>query len=416
MDISVIGINHDTAPTEVREKAAFTNSQKIDVLNYLLDYGIREGVILSTCNRSEIYIAYDKKDSIKSIDKVRGYYKLKISIEDSEDFLFEKHGVEAVKHLYYVASGLKSVVIGEDQILGQVKDSIITSMDIGASKKILNKLFREAITTAKEIKREFKISEKPLSVSYIGVKYLKEKIGCLKDKRALMIGFGEMGQLALNHLLEEGLDKIYIANRNTEKIRRMFPNSDVIEVIDFNDRYRVIGEIDIIICSTASPHKVIKYDAMPKISREIYILDMAMPTDVESSIGTIKGVSLFDIDDLKEISEANLEKRKDLCRSAENIISKNISDFYEWMDTIKVDPLINEINNICKRVEEDSLDYINRKIELNCREKKIIEKILSSALKRVVRNPVLKLKDERDSRKVESYIEMLDDLFDLKLG
>ncbi|WP_026894564.1 glutamyl-tRNA reductase [Clostridiisalibacter paucivorans] len=416
MDISVIGINHDTAPTDVREKAAFTNSQKVGLLNDLLDYGIREAVILSTCNRSEVYIAYRNKECAQHISYVKEYYKSKIMLEGCEKYLFVKKGKDAAKHLFDVSAGLKSVVIGEDQILGQVKDAIMTSMEIGASKKILNKIFREAITTAKGIKQGLKISERPLSVSYIGVKYLKEKMKTLQGKKALMIGFGEMGKLALNHLLEEGVDSIYIANRNIEKVKSAFPNHDVIRSLAFSDRYDVINDVDMIICSTASPHKVIKYEDMPSIDKDIYILDMAMPTDVDIKVGEMEGVFLYDVDDLKEISKNNMKERKRLCKHAEGIISKDIRGFYDWMNSIKVDPVIKGINNMCREVESDTLDYINRKIELNCREKKIVEKMLSSALKRVVRNPVLKLKEEKDEQKVENYMEMLDDLFDLRMG
>ncbi|MBS4535480.1 glutamyl-tRNA reductase [Clostridium sp. D2Q-14] len=416
MDISVIGINHDTAPTTIREKASFTSSQKVELLNELLDCGIEEVAILATCNRSEIYIAHSKKDTNSHIKIVKEYYKSKILVEGYERYLFVKKGREAVEHLFCVTAGLKSVVIGEDQILGQVKEAITTSMEIGASKKILNKVFREAITTAKEIKKELKISEKPLSVSYIGIKYLEKNMGNLTGKKALMIGFGEMGKLALNHLLEEGVENIYIANRNIKKIYDEFPKHNVVKPIDFDSRYEIIKDVDMIICSTSAPHKVLKCEDMPIVNRNIYILDMAMPTDVDNKIGELENVFLYDIDDLKEMSKRNLEERKKLSRVAGKIISKEIIEFYEWLEIIKIDPIIKEINDVCKEVEVDTLNYINRKIDLDCREKKIIEKMLSSALKRVIRNPVLKLKEEKNDEKVENYMEMLDYLFDLKMG
>lgn len=416
MDISVIGINHDTAPTDIREKAAFTNSQKVELLNELLDQGIKEAVILATCNRSEIYISHNKKDTIDHIKAVEEQYKSKINLEGYEKYLFVKKGKEAVEHLFYVTAGLKSVVIGEDQILGQVKEAITTSMEIGSSKKILNKVFREAITTAKSIKKELKISEKPLSVSYIGIKYLKKKMGVLKGKKALMIGFGDMGKLALNHLLEENVEEIYIANRSIEKIHKEFPKHNIIKPIDFEKRYEIMKDVDMIICSTASPHKVLKYENIPSINKEIYILDMAMPTDVDNRIGEIDNVFLYDVDDLKEMSKRNMKERERLSKVAEEILSKDIISFYEWLNIIKIDPVIKEINDVCKEVEIDTLKYINRKIDLDCREKKIIEKMLSSALKRVVRNPILKLKEEKYKEKSENYMEMLDDLFDLKMG
>ena len=177
MDIGVIGVNHNLAPISIREKVSFTDTRKIEAINTLLDKDINEIVILSTCNRSEIYIRATNIE--EKINVVEDFYKDYFNEEDIKSYLFSKSGKQAINHLFEVTSGLDSIVLGEDQILGQVKDAHEFSMKLGASKKVFNKLFREAVTTAKEIKSTTKISQQPLSISYIGIKLLKEKLNTL---------------------------------------------------------------------------------------------------------------------------------------------------------------------------------------------------------------------------------------------
>ena len=175
MNVAVIGLSHQEAPIEIREMASFSEAKKIEATSMLLDLGIEEVIILSTCNRSEIYIASSTLD--EDIKLVKDFYSRYFKSDKISDYIFIKKKDEAINYLYRVCSGLDSIVIGEDQILGQVKDALMTAMELDASKKFMNKLFREAITTAKNIKSTYKISENPLSISYIGVKFLKEKIG-----------------------------------------------------------------------------------------------------------------------------------------------------------------------------------------------------------------------------------------------
>ena len=211
MNIGVIGINHNLAPINIRENVSFTDVQKIEAINYFLDRDIDEVVILSTCNRSEIYI--QAKNIDEKIKFLEDFYERFFNVADIKEYLFSKKNTSAVEHLFKVASGLDSIVLGEDQILGQVKDAHDFSMQLGSSKKIFNKLFREAINVAKDIKNTTKISHQPLSISYIGVKFIQSKIGKLEGKKALLIGMGKMNKLTIKYLKEEKLDTIYVSNR-----------------------------------------------------------------------------------------------------------------------------------------------------------------------------------------------------------
>lgn len=409
MKVAVIGINHNTAPIGIREKVSFTESKKIEGCSFLLDSGIKEVIILSTCNRSEIYIV--AKEIEDKIEVVKDFYEDYFDAKDIRPYLFCKHDLDAIFHVYSVASGLDSIVLGEDQILGQAKEALLFSMELGFSAKILNKLFREAITTAKHIKSDTKISEHPLSISYIGIKFLKEKLGSLKGKKVLIIGVGKMSRLTLVHLLEEELSEIYMTNRSHSKVLDLSNKFKDVKPIQYEDRYDILKNVDIVITATSSPHTVIKKSDMPKILHNLHIMDIALPRDVEDGVNDIENIQVFDIDDLKKISDENEQKRLELSMIAKEIIDDNMNEFLEWMKSIKVDPTIKSLNEKCEEIEKDTLEYIYRKLELDIREKKIIEKMLSSALRRLVREPIVKLKEIKDEGKREEYMSMIDDLF-----
>ena len=413
MNIGVVGVNHNLAPINVREAVSFTDTKKIEAINILLDREIDEIVILSTCNRSEIYISGENIQ--QKVDEVANFYKDYFGVKDIEQYLFKKTNLEAIQHLFDVTAGLDSLVVGEDQILGQVKDAHEFCMKLGATKKVFNKLFRDAVTTSKEIKTITKISQQPLSISYIGVKLLKEKMGTLEGKNALIVGLGKMNLLTLNHLEEENVKNIYIANRNIEKTKEIENKFDNIIPIEYSDRHKVIQEksIDIVISATSSPHLVIKYDDMPKLDKKIYIMDIALPRDIDTKLKELDYVELYDIDDLKEIHDQNDTKRNELAQKAQEIIKIKIDEFTEWLDLTFIDPTIQSLNSKCIEIKEDTLEYIFRKVDLNQREKKIIDKMLGSALKRVIREPIINLKQVQNKGQREEYIKVIEDLFEI---
>ena len=411
MNIGVIGINHNLAPINIRENVSFTDVQKIEAINYFLDRDIDEVVILSTCNRSEIYI--QAKNIDEKIKFIEDFYERFFNVADIKEYLFSKKNTSAVEHLFKVASGLDSIVLGEDQILGQVKDAHDFSMQLGSSKKIFNKLFREAINVAKDIKNTTKISHQPLSISYIGVKFIQSKIGKLEGKKALLIGMGKMNKLTIKYLKEEKLDTIYVSNRNHGKIMELESKFKNIIPIRYEDRYKVMNDIDIVISATSSPHMVIRYDEMPKIQKKILMMDIALPRDIDPKINKLENIEIYDIDNLKDIQDKNDNKRKELAKIGSQMISEKIIEFIEWIDSIKIDPTIESLNDKCLEIREDTLDYIYRKTNLDNRDKKIIDKMLTSALKRLIREPIINLKQIKDKGKREEYIKLIEELFEL---
>lgn len=411
MSIGVIGINHNLAPINIREKVSFTDTQRIEAIDYFLDIGIEEIVILSTCSRSEIYIQSEEID--KKVKLVEEFYEKFFNVQGIKRYLFSKKDIDAIDHLFKVTSGLDSIVLGEDQILGQVKDAHDFSMKLGSSKKIFNKLFREAITTAKEIKNTTNISHQPLSISYIAVKFLKNKIGSLEGKKALVIGVGKMSKLTMKHLEEEKIDTIYVSNRSHGKINQLEDEFKTIVPIRYEDRYKVINDIDIVISATSSPHTVIKYDQIPKIQRKIFMMDIALPRDIDPKINELKNIEVYYIDNLKDIYDKNDKKRKELAQIGFKMISEKIEEILEWLDTITIDPTIQSLNDKCLEIREDTLNYIYKKTNLDDRDKKIIDKMLTSALKRLIREPIINLKKTKDKGKREEYIKLIEELFEV---
>ena len=411
MHISVIGVNHNDTPIEIREKVAFSETKKIEGINEILDCGAEECIILSTCNRSEVYIVSNKLE--EHILFVKTFYSTFFNINNIEEYLFVKKDREAIEHIYDVTAGLDSIVIGEDQILGQVKDALQVAMEIGSSKKILNKLFREAVTVAKEIKSSLAISEIPLSTSYIAIKSLKEKLGSLKEKKILIIGAGKISSLALKYFEEEQVGEIYITNRTMNKLNEICDGCIILHrnTVEFKERYDILNKVDIVFTATSAPHLVIKKDELPNIDHEIYIIDLALPRDVDIAVKENKFIHLYDVDGLKKISNNNFKKREELSLRAKDMIQGSIMEFYEWMKEIKFDPVIKSLNDRCKEIEEDTLEYINRKLQLDCREQKIIEKMVKSSLKRLIREPINNLKELKGQEKASDYIEIINKLF-----
>ena len=303
--------------------------------------------------------------------------------------------------------------MGEDQILGQVKKAHEFAMQLGSSKKVFNKLFREAITTAKEIKTTTKISEQPLSISYIGVKLLKEKIGCLQNKNALIIGYGKMSRLTMTYLQEERIGNIYLANRSHGKVSNISDQFQNVIPIQYDERYEVLQNVDIVVSATAAPHTVLKLDKMPTLNHRIYMMDIALPRDIDPNINTLDHVVVYDIDDLKKIHDENDVKRNELAGIGYQIIHEKIDEFIEWLESANIDPTIKSLNEKCLEIKEDSLEYLFRKLNLDVREQKLVDRMMESALKRLIREPIVKLKQVKDKGKRDEYIKLIEELFEV---
>ncbi|HAE63099.1 MAG TPA: glutamyl-tRNA reductase [Eubacteriaceae bacterium] len=397
MEIAVVGIDHNKAPIDLREKTSFiTCSSKEKAIEALKSNGVEEVVILSTCNRSEIYFC--AKDVDRTIPQVVELYQSKTDL-DIKDYITVKRDRDAVKHIFCVAAGFESLVLGEDQILGQVKEAMENSIKKKHSKKILNKLFRSAITFSKGIKSKYKISENPLSISYVGLKLLKNEIGSFKDKKVLIVGVGNMGMLALKYIIEEFPKGIYITNRTHKRLETISNYNEEVIPVPYEKRYDYMKEVDIVISATSSPHIIFKKEKMPRLMKTLYILDIALPRDVEKEMENIERVKLFDIDDLKAVVAANENYRKKVVNSAISEINEKVEEFYCWKVDASLDPIIGYIEEKCNKIRNETMSYIENNTRVSEEDRISIERFLTSQLKETFKNPIIDIKKSQGNKK-----------------
>lgn len=410
MHFNVIGINHHITPIEIREKVHFSETQIIEASELLQKDNIIEFAILSTCNRSEVYIL--TKGSTFTKEDGLNFYRDFFQVENLSDYMFYKKDHEAIKHLFRVSCGMDSLVVGEDQILGQVKEAHQTAMEIGTSKKILNKIFREAVTLAKKIKTETHISDQPLSIAYIGVKKIAQEIP-LSTSTALIIGMGNMGRLAMTHLLEEGA-KIIISNRTLANSQAVKQDHPEVEIVDYQNLSQAIQKAQVIISATSSPHTILIKDDFKDSLEHKYVMDLSLPRDVHENVAQVKNVSLFDIDHLQTISHENLQIKKNILSNYEPQVDDLTRDLLVWIRHAKVDPIMKGLNERCDEIAQETLDYIFRKTDLNHSQKMKVDKIVRNALKKVAREPVLYVKEGNISETDRDIaLNVLKEVYDL---
>lgn len=404
MEFAVIGLNHETASTALREKVAFTDAQKIQALSALMDAGVKELVVLSTCGRSEIYCGGSKEKMPQVIEDVRTYFADYCGDSEVLDHLYCKVSDQAIGHLIQVAVGLDSIVLGEDQILGQIKSAHVLSMEMGASGKILNTLFRDAVAAAKKVKTALKISEIPVSISSLGIKALKERLGSLKDLRVCIVGLGLMGDLAYKYLLEEGAE-LTLCARNREKLLTYQDANPEIKVLSYSERYEAMKAHDIIVTATAAPHLVFVSDDFKSLEHSVVLLDLSLPRDIDEAVRELPHVTLINMDDLQRISEVQMERRNRLTFEAKVLIKEDVEKLGLWLSNVKLDEAIKDLNLMIQSIEKDTLAYLHHKLHLNLKENTYVEKALQSALKRAIRQPLLKIKSAANAEDKTRLLE-----------
>ncbi|WP_141603896.1 glutamyl-tRNA reductase [Terrilactibacillus laevilacticus] len=421
MHILVIGVNHRTAPVEIREKIAFDEQTLPDALTKLRNTkSIFEDVIVSTCNRTEIYVVSDQRHT--GIHFTKSFISDWFDI-DKEDFLpyiYIKENHDAIEHLFHVACGLDSMVLGETQILGQIRDSFLLAQDYETTGTFFNQLFREAITVAKRAQSETGINDTPLSISYIAVEMLKQHISNFEDRHILIVGAGKMSDLALKHLKAIGGRHITIVNRTYEKAKRLADRFDA-EAKRMTELNDLLVQTDIVITSTSSRNYVIDINTMETIMKKraekpLFIIDMAVPRDVHPKVSRFSHVYLFDIDKLESQSRQNAEERMRLAYDVKKIIHEQTDVYCQWMQTLGVVPLITALRKKALSIQSETVSSIERKIRsLTDREKKVIRKHTKSIINQLLRDPIQKIKESAGQEDAEYAFQFFKDLFQIEL-
>lgn len=406
MQFGFLGISYQNTELEVREKAAFTDQKMMDFFHAAEKAGIQQCMILSTCNRSEVFYFWKKEEQKQQMLQI---YKNMFPEIQLQTYICQNQGKEAVFYLFRVAAGLESMVAGEDQILGQVKHALEFSRMMGACGKELDKVVRDAVTCAKKIKSELKISEKPLSVGYIGIQKLNEACP-IEGKRILVIGSGNTAALVLKYLREYKAGDIFICSRTYAHAGKLQKQMTDLTVVPYQKRYQVMGQCDIVVSATSAPHLVVRSgDFCPM--KPMVFLDLAAPRDIDPVYDTYPDTVLIHLDTLKEISERNQEERMCLLKDSEQWIAEAGNETMHWLQISRMDPTIQSLQERCREIAEDSYGYLSRKIDLNERQKRLLQKVLNASLQRLIKEPIQQLKHLEDQKEQEAYKKIVHQLF-----
>lgn len=397
--ILAIGLNYRTAPVEIRERFAFkeeTKRQAIDKLR--AERSIQECVIVGTCNRTEIYAVVDQLHTGRHY--IRKFLSEWFSIERDQfvDYLYIKENDDAVEHLFRVICGLDSMVLGETQILGQVRDAFLLSQEQKATGTVFNHLFKQAITLARKAHSETDIGKNAVSVSYAAVELGKKIFDHFNKKTVVILGAGKMGELTGKHLRSNGAQKVIVVNRTLERARTVAAQFEG-AAFTFDQIDQALVQADIVISSTGADGYVVKKETIEAINkrrghRPLFMIDIAVPRDLDPAINELENVFLYDIDDLEGIVQANLEER---AREAEKIgamIDEEIVAFNGWVNTLGVVPLITALREKSMRFHEEAIRKVENKLpHLTEKELRIIRKYSRVLVNQMLHDPLIRMKE-----------------------
>ncbi|MFX3624032.1 MAG: glutamyl-tRNA reductase [Ectobacillus sp.] len=419
MHIVVVGVNYRTAPVEIREKLSFQPTDLEHAMQQLQQQkSILENVIVSTCNRTEVYAVVDQLHTGRYYIKqfLAGWFGL--PIEEFSPFLSIWEDDGAVEHLFRVTCGLDSMVVGETQILGQIRSSFLQAQQMQTTGTIFNELFKQAVTLAKRAHSETTIGANAVSVSYAAVELAKKIFGDLQDCHVLILGAGKMGELALQNLRGNGVGKVTVMNRTLEKAEAMAEKYTG-HAKPLENLHSALAEADILISSTGATNYVITKEMMEIVEKQrrgrpIFMVDIAVPRDLDPNINGLESVFLYDIDDLQGIVEANKEERM---REAEKIglmIEEEIVVFKAWMSTLGVVPLISALREKALAIQSETMRSIERKIPtLTERERKLISKHTKSIINQMLKDPILVAKELAAEPNAQENLELFAKIFNL---
>ena len=382
MALGLIGVNHLTE-VELRERFSFTPDELAPALKGLLELeGLSEAVILTTCNRTEIYYVSEGEEGLRGLkDWLCRTKALDRELLDEEAYTLE--GSEAVRHLYRVISGLDSMVLGESEIAGQVKEAYYRSHELGGTGKLLNKLFHSAFELNKQVRSETAIGKQRTSVAKVAVKLAVELLGDLGTRQAMVIGAGEMGKQVLKFLLGAGIGKVYVVNRTVERSRRLTEELGG-EARGLEDRVGLLARVDLVISAAACRRYLIGKEDLAPIRRSspLYCIDISVPRSIDPGVGEYEFCHLLDIDDLKQLAEREAEHLRGAIEEAEEIIERAVAEFMSWLRVQEVVPLIEFMQRRVEEIRREELGKLNSHLlgehgdQLELFSKRLVNKLL----------------------------------------
>lgn len=405
MELLAFGLNHRSAPISIREKLAFTPDSVIPALHELANIPqISEALILSTCNRTELYCGFDSDNPHQALlNWLADYHRL--PTEQLKPHLYSHHSRNSVRHLYRVASGLDSMILGEPQILGQLKTAYHTAKQAGTLGKTLTKLFHSSFTAAKKVRTDTEIGCSPVSVAFTAVRLAHQIFGDLKSQTVLLIGAGETIELTARHLYNHGIKKIIIANRTIEKAHRIaeYFGAQAIQLSDLND---YLAEADIVVSSTASQLPVLGKGSIESAIRKrkhkpMFLVDLAVPRDIETEVEQLNDVFLYTIDDLQKVVSENINSRQEAAQQAEEIIESQVDYFLDWLKAEEHTGLIVDYRIQAEAMRDDVLEKANRQLRNGASAEQALNYLANTLTSKLIHTPTTQIRDAAANQQID---------------
>ena len=420
MHVIVVGINHKTAPVEIRERLTFDPSQLGDAMGQLQGKkSILENVILSTCNRTEIYAVVDQIHTGRYYIKEFLSQWFQIEKEEFTPFLFIYEEDGALEHLFKVACGLNSLILGETQILGQVRTSFLTAQEEKTSGTVFNQLFKQAITLAKKAHSNTDIGANAVSVSYAAVELAKKVFGTIENKHVLILGAGKMGELAIENLHGNGATNVTVVNRTYEKAKDLASRFHG-KAKSMDELQKALMEADILISSTGAKDFVLTKQTVEQIEKKrkgkpLFMVDIAVPRDLDPAIAELEGVFLYDIDDLEGIVQANLQERQKAADIIMLMIEEEIVQYKQWLRMLGVVPVISALREKALNIQSETMKSLERKLpNLSEREIKVLNKHTKSIINQMLKDPILEVKELAGTKDADKNLQFFMDIFNIE--
>ncbi len=399
MKLFVTGLNHRTAPVEVRERLAFHENGLPEALGSLKKRpGLLEGMILSTCNRVEITVAAEEQASAETIEHFIAESR-SVEREWLSPFLYRHDGPDAIRHLFRVASSLDSMVVGEPQILGQLKNAYAAAKDCGAISGFLDLVVTRAFNVAKRVRSETDIGESAVSVSYAAIELAREIFGSLDGKRVLVVGAGKMSESAARHLRRAGVSEILVTNRTRERAVEMAEEFGG-RVIEYEKFSAAMPDVDIVIASSGAPHYIITREQMRAVigkrkNRPMFLIDIAVPRNIEPEVNELDNVFLYDIDDLDKVVETNIKGRIEVAVQAEDIIREEVERMVQRLRTREVTPTIVSLQEQLELWRTAEIERQRGRLgALTTQQEEAIQAMTRGLINKIAHGPIMELRKQ----------------------
>ena len=419
MQIFLLGLNHSTAPVAIRERVAFSAEQSREALGRLASAGLmREEVILSTCNRSEIYgITESETPQFEAIRRfVCDFHN--VAPQEVDGCFYEIQQADAVRHLFRVASSLDSQLVGEPHILGQVRNAFVLALENKSTGVVLNRLFQKAVEVGKRVRSETEIGSRPVSLSSVAVETAAKIFGNLEGRAVLVLGAGEMSELTIESLALHGVRNFVVANRSMERAQQLADKYKGTAVA-WEKLDEALLPPDIVISSTGSPDVVISKEHLERLMsarkhRPIFFIDIALPRDIDPKVQEIYNVYLYNLDDLKMIVDNNRAEREKDVPKAEKIVAEEVDLFMRWHEGLSAVPTVTSLRKKVEQIRLVELESHLRKLgPLGDRERNIIDALTQSIVNKILHEPTIRLKRTSDENERRDHAHALRYLFDL---